>query len=420
MKKAIITFCATLFIASALFLISFSAFHAIKGNTLKVYPRFHKTVDSKKQLNLWGLISPVQIESQSIIKDVKFETETAVSYPVAPQFKMVNPTDTSVETAVANEIAKAIADSIEKPALNKFFDYDGTAEMVRNNAKPTTVQPAKQKINLSLIGTASPEAVKYGFMQSVQPGNCEVENAELAKERLDRTTAILLRKLHSYGIDTVKLSKKSLELQFPEPVVDSAVAVKQLQSMRFVQARVLVPMEQVLVTPVTVPVLLPVWLGLITLLISYLLGLRFKRSEKEEEKTESAPFDWMQLFKILGATLLVSIILTTFMMMFSYIAKYLVTIIVLLIAGITVYAIISMICTVSVTTLLDGAKNLISTILRWILRTICWIILASAIYASNAYEWWKAQTTCRKILLVHFLIDFIILVTWLLGWWHVY
>lgn len=419
MKKTIIVLCTALFFASALLLISFSAFHAIKGNHLEIYPRFYKTVDGKKQFNPWGLISPVQVESQSIIKDVRFETETAVSYPVAPQFKMVNPTDTSVETAVANEIAKAIADSIEKPVVKKFFDYDGTAEAVRSHAKPVTVQPVKQKIKLSLIGTASPEAVKYGFMQSVQPGNCEVENAELAKERLDRTTAILLRKLHSYGIDTVKLSKKSLELQFPKPVVDSAVAVKQLQNMRFVQARVLVPMEQVLVTPVTAPVLLPIWLGLITLLVSYLLGLRFKRSEKEEEKVESFPIDWMQLFKVLGATLLVSIILTVFMMVLPHIAKYLAIVIGVLIAGITVYAIISMIRTVSVAALWNGAKELVSLIFVWILRAISWIILASIIYVSNAYEWWKAQTTCRKVLLVHFFIDFIILVTWLLGWWHV-
>lgn len=418
MKKTIITFCTALFIASAAILISFSAYNAIKGNSLEMYPRFYKIVDGKKQFNPWSLISPVQLEAQSIQKDVKFETETAVPYPVAPKFQLVNPTDTSVETTVANQIAKAINDSIEKAVINNAFDYDGTAEMVRNYAKPTTVPTVKPKINLSLTGTASPEAVKYGFMQSVQPGNFEIENAELAKERLNRTTAILLRKLHEFGIDTVKLSKKSQEVQFTKPVTDSLIVVKQLQNMRYVQAHVIVPMERVVVTPVTAPILLPIWLGLITLLISFLSGLRFKRSEKKEE-TESAPFDWMLLFKILGTALLVSIMLIVFMMILPYIAKYLAIIIGLLIIGITLYAIISMIRAVSLTSLWEGAIALVSALLEWILRVICWIILASVIYASNAYEWWKAQTTCRKILLIHFLIDFIILITWLLGWWHI-
>lgn len=419
MKKTVLTACVAVFALSAISILLYCGSMEIAGAHTKAYFRFFKTDESgKKTFNPWALISPIQFESQMKNSDTA-EITTAVGYPLAPKFTCVSPTGIPEEVLIANQIAKQIADTIASVMVYTLFDYDNTSRAVRKNVNPNTPLVNPSRVIINLEGTASPEAAKYGFMNSVQPGNLEKENASLAKQRLDRTSSLLLQKLHTHGIDKVVLSKKSYEKQFSHPMNDSIEVVKKLDAMRYVSANVSISMERVDVSLITAPILLPIWLGLITLLISYLLGLRFKRSEKEEEKVESFPIDWMQLFKVLGATLLVSIILTVFMMMLPHIAKYLAIVIGVLIAGITVYAIISMIRTVSVAALWNGAKELVSLIFVWILRAISWIILVSIIYVSNAYEWWKAQTTCRKVLLVHFFIDFIILVTWLLGWWHV-
>ncbi len=416
MKKTILNFCTALFIASALILISFSAYNAIKGNSLEMYPRFYKIVDGKKQFNPWSLISPVQVENQKVIME-NSEFSKAIQYPVAPQFKCIAPNDTAAESYIASQIAKMIVDSVNSVKLRTTFDYDGSMAAVRNNAEPKTKAVETPTVYINLLGTASPEAVKYGFMNSIQPGVLEKENNKLAIDRVNRTDLLLSRNLDSHGITHKVITLDAKELQFSK-TVDSLTAVEKLPSMRYVSADVVIPMSKLEITPITAPILLPIWLGLITLLISFLSGLRFKRSEKKEE-VESTPFDWMLLFKILGTALLVSIMLIVFMMILPYIAKYLAIIIGLLIIAITLYAIIVMIRAVSLTSLWEGAITPVSALLEWILRVICWIILASVIYASNAYEWWKAQTTCRKLLLIHFLIDFIILITWLLGWWHI-
>jgi hypothetical protein len=420
MKKTIFNVCIAVFFSSVLFLISFSAYNAIKGNSLKMYLRFNK-VDTMGNVtfNPWSLISPFQIESQKIVKDVKFETEITVLYPVAPTFKMINPADTSAEITVANQIAKAIADSIKKVTINNFFNYDGTSKIVRDYINPVTIQTVKPKINLFLTGTASPEAKKYGFMQSIQPGNYEVENTDLAKQRLDRTATVLLRKLHSVGINTVKLYKKSVELQFSKSITDSIVAVKQLQNMRYVRAHVYIPMENVTITPVTAPIMLPIWIALITLLTSLFSRLRFKNSGNEEEKKQPKTFDWIQFFKNISATLLVLTILIAGIIILPYIAKYVLIFLGLFFVGVILFGIILMIRTLSIIGLWRGTVKFFSSILQYIKRGICWILLYSVIYISNIYEWWKVQTTCRKVLLVHFLVDVIILITWLLGWWHI-
>ena len=262
--KKIVTFTVAVLAGIFITSISFLFFVGIRAHqknvTVQLYNRFHKIVDHKKVFNWLGFISPTQLETQTMVYDTVFFTQK-VLYPLGPQFNLVSPSDSNAEAVVAQTIAQTIADTIHKIKFNLQWDYDGQALTVRDAAHPTTPKMQSPKIILSLVGTASPESQKDGFWKSIQPGQLEPENAALAKARLDRTAPLVLDNLHRLGVDSIRLDGlESAELQFSETdsPEDSLTAVAMLDSMRYVEAFVWIPVQRLEIKPATAPVGLPI------------------------------------------------------------------------------------------------------------------------------------------------------------------
>ena len=267
--KYTLAFAATVIVAGILFLTIFSGVRLYKGESLTAYNRFHKVENGKEKFNFLGLLSPLQVESQKQVNDTVHFMHTVV-YPLAPHFKVVAPDDTTVSEAfVANEIARVVMDTINKRKFNLAFDYDHQALAVRASQHIALRPLIEPYVRMSLHGTASPEAGKYGFYQSIKPGVIEHENEVLAAERVARTTELLVDDLIKLGITCVTVSKvTSEELQFSETdMVDSATAVGMLPGMRYVRATIDISMQHTEVTPVTVPIAFPLWLALLSLLL---------------------------------------------------------------------------------------------------------------------------------------------------------
>ena len=381
--------CAALFAIGALTLISFIAINVIKGNHIEVYTRFSKEVDGKKAFNLLGLLSPIQVESQHTITDTA-EIITAVGYPVAPKFQCVAPTGTPEEVNVAHQIAKQIEDTVNSISITSWLDYDATSSEVRNAANPNTITVAKPKIILHLEGTASPEAAKDGFMASVQPNVYEPENADLAKQRLDRTTHILLDRLHSKGIDTVHMSKKSYELQFSKSVTDSIWVISQLGKMRYVSAYVLIPMSKLEVSTITVPILLPFWLGLITWTLIFLAGLFKSKKKEEEEKSKSTNWSCKKFFQRLIAVLLWIAMIVACVYAIYLFWKIIVALLIIITLGLIIYGLYRFIRYTNWSEVWKSIKRFFRCVLHTIMVGICWAILFILITLVSILDWWRS------------------------------
>jgi hypothetical protein len=154
----------------------------MNGEKIAVYPRLQKEgADGKNHFNYWGLLSPLAVERQKTIYDtVRFSEK--VIYPVAPKFELVAPNDTKAEIFVANKISKVIADTIDKIKIRLKYDYDGQSLATRNAANPKTVKLQDPKVDLWLLGTASPESAK--FKTATKEINMLLENAKWSKDQL--------------------------------------------------------------------------------------------------------------------------------------------------------------------------------------------------------------------------------------------
>lgn len=259
-------------IASVLYLTGFAVTQQLKGEKVTAYHRLYKNVDGQKKFNYWGILSPIQVESQKLV-DTTIAFDFKVLYPIAPKFKIIAPGDT-VESWIAGQMANTIADSLQKITYNLMLDYDNQAMAVREVKEIKTLSVSQPHLYLSLHGTASPEAAKYGFRSSIKPGVLEPENAEVAQARVERTTPLLLENLKSRGLDSVTVtSVTSQEVQFSETdEVDSITAVMMLPDMRYVKVFGQAVLTQVQITPATAPIALP-----LQLLGLSLLGLLLMR-----------------------------------------------------------------------------------------------------------------------------------------------
>lgn len=264
-------FCVAVTAASILFLSSWSVYHSLEGNKINSYGRFFVT-DSLEEshFNFYGLLSPIQFESQKIIYDTINFTHTVV-YPLAPSFKLVNPVKgEDGEKIVAEKMTKVVSDTIDVIKKRAILDYDKTSLLVRKKINPDNIKLSEPKISLSLIGTASPESGKDGFIQSIMPGHIEKENLKLAEDRLNRTASILEK--NGFKVEV----KKFNEIQFPnkkvalEAVTNRAI----LDKMRYVKADVVIPVERLEITTITAPIVLPIWLLLFVFGLSFLRKLR--------------------------------------------------------------------------------------------------------------------------------------------------
>lgn len=399
--KTIFKMVVGLLIASILFIAGFSLIKMSQGDDIHFYDRFTKSEDGKSEKFNWmGILSPIASESQKVIHDtVKFTKR--VIYPIGPKFNVVAPANgDSAENVVAYEIAKVISDSINKIVLDLTFDYDGQSKAVRNAQNPQTLKLEKAKVFMSLFGTASPEAAKYGFEQSIQPGKLEAENAKLASQRLLRTDTLILKHLASFGIKNVKmteLNSEELQLKSKDEIGKVLSDHNELNKLRYVQADVMIATERLKVTPVTAPILLPVWLALLSLLVWSLLSLRFKKSKKVR------PTNWWD-FNLLG--LMILVLFFALMMLFPKWALICFLIAIFLYALYLIY---------KYTTLPKfNFRFSLRPIWNWLVGIWRWIRNLFSIFGL----WWSCRTTCQKILIIHFLLDIVAFVTWMMGLWH--
>lgn len=403
---------AVAFIAlSAVFQSFYALVHIVRGEKIEVYPRFlEKEAGGNTKFNFLGLLSPVATENQRVVSDTLKFTEKVV-YPVAPRFEIVAPKDSSAEYYVANKIADAIKDSIDKIRIRLGFDYDGQALQVRNAAEPSTVKIQQPKVELSMFGTASPEAIKFGMKKSLMPGNFEKENADLAKSRLERTGALLQRNLSQLKIDSVKvLSEKSLELQLKDSNEVNNVLKNPsiLDDMRYVEANVRIPYQRIEITPVTSPIILPLWLLALTWMALALNSLRRKRLG-----LNVGNFSWKWLRTVLTVLGIISAIVLGFVLI-GLIPERIIIWLMIAIALAIVITYIIIITRLILQTTKEDWMNLWRGILQFlrvlleffkmlfwgILFIIVAIIIAVGVLWDNLKSWWSKRCDCCKILMI--------------------
>ncbi len=381
MKKVILFSTIALLIASIVYFTIQTAVRASKGDHIAVYPRFMKVDENgNHSFNWWALLSPIQGEGQNVITDT-IQFGKTVIYPVAPHFDVVAPESDTAEAYVAQAIAQEIADTLKKISLDSSWDYDGQGSAVRRAAQPNTLSVEKPSVSLSLHGTASPEAVKYGFWQSIQPGVLEPENALLAQARLQRTTGLLVGDIHDLGVQQVSITDTSSEeLQFSETdMPDSSTAAAMLPSMRYVRANVTIPVQRLVVTPYESPIALPIWLGLLSLGLLWLLTRERKPEEKKEEVVEYVEVERPyipQQDEPKGCS--VGFLLIPFILLFRF----------------------------------------IWWLLRGIWRVVSWIVEQVV----RGCKWYLRRPTCCQVLIISLLLNLITVVVilgLLLGWWHI-
>lgn len=418
MKKLILWAILVLFVSSIAFHLSFYLSGKFHGEKVMHYHRFYSDDGQGEHFNWYGLLFPIQAESQKIIRDTVNFTHK-VQYPIGPHFNVVAPQNSS-EDVVAKEIAKVISDSISKIKMNLSMDYDGEAIAVRKAANPETPKLKDPTISLSLFGTASPEALKYGLEKSLQPDSIEKENVDLASHRLLRTDTLILKNLLSLGINNVKITDtKSEELQLNSvtDVKNVMMNLSVLDSMRYVKADVSITTERLVITPATAPIALPLWLGLFSLLVLGLVSLR--KAKKLDPPTELASAiapskspkeSWW------GVILLLLMILVALLALMLLFPKW---VIIAMLIAIFIYAIYLLKDSTAPKMPKFNFLEWLRNIWEWIrmVFAILWILIESLF--ENIFYWWVQRTTCQKILLIHFLIDIVIFIAWLTGIWTI-
>lgn len=300
-------------IASVLFLTFSAIIGAVKEGKVVAYNRLQRVSDTgKKEFNPWGLLSPVAVESQKIMNDtVRFSH--SVLYPIAPSFKLVAPKDNR-EAKVASEIAKAISKRLYAIQYRIGLDYDGQAIAVRKANNPNSLKISRPKIDIQTTGTASPESAKDGFAKSIEIGQFEPENVQLAKERLARTNTLLVQNTEKLDADVSLSSAKWEEIQLSsqkevEQVLKNPAL---LDAKRFVKADVMIITQRLVVTPVTSPFLLLLALAGLLYLLSLLRSSEKEEVEEEKEEEvftdrilleeESSSIDWLNVLFWIAVT----------------------------------------------------------------------------------------------------------------------
>lgn len=281
MKRLVVTFCVILAIGSAVLISGFAAYHSIVGDNVDTYFRFFKNEDGEKKFNWYGILFPVQTEYQKLSWDtISFSQK--VIYPYAPKFNLTEPDSKfEAEEFIADEMSRVINDSLSRREIKTLLDYDGASLGVRDYANPKINPVTPPTVHLKLYGTASPDARKYGLRESLEPGNIELENVLLAKDRLERTAGFLEQK----GFKAVVKDYTEVQLESPEDVSIAMENPAILDSMRYVIADVKIPIEKLEVTTITAPILLPLWFIFSLLGFGWLVNLKFPRRKVPRTKT---------------------------------------------------------------------------------------------------------------------------------------
>jgi hypothetical protein len=252
--KNLIIFCTASFTLLFGLLLTWNVYRSVEGDNIEVYKRFYTADSAGTHFNFWGILSPIQTETQRVTKtQIKFSVR--IPFPYGEGFKPKRPNGTP-EMEVAEKLDIIIRDTLGKMKLDLSFDYDGSSERVRNYSRPLMVKLNPAKVKISIHSTASPEAQKYGFENSIIPGKIERENVELAKGRGVSVSS----ELQKLGYETYSLSFEELQFKDTTEARKATSNQKIFDLMRFAQADVVAEAESLEVTPATIPILLPLWL----------------------------------------------------------------------------------------------------------------------------------------------------------------
>ena len=313
MKKFVVV-CLVISVISFLAQFGWTGYRSSQGDDTQSYGRFHAADSTKVSFNWWSLLSPMQSEAQRISGHDTVKFTHKVIYPYGEKFNLVEPeSGFTPEKMAADEITKVINDSISRIKVNHLLDYDETCGSVRQYSNPQMVTIQKPVASLNAFGTASPEAKKYGFKESIQIGHIEKENVLLAQARLNRTSKFL----EENGF--IIASKNSTEVQFTtkEEVDLALINPTILDSMRYVVVDVMIPIQKLEVTTMTLPIMLPLWLALSALGLSLLRligipnirGPRVKKPATTKPKARKRNWGWASIFSNIWDIILIFFLL---------------------------------------------------------------------------------------------------------------
>lgn len=210
----------------------FIRFTVVEGRKVTTYERFL----TSKGFNAWSLVSPLQSEGvKTYEKKIVFDKK--IIFPIAKKFTLTDSLakDSSAEYQVALAIKRSVNDSLKSLEVEHLFDFDGTSEAVRVYQHQGELLPTyTTNISVRLHGTASPEATKYGFEESIRPGQLEQENNFLAQERVQKTANFI----KSFGYKVDSISHEELQFATNKDLYKNLEAVTKdhsfLDSMRYV------------------------------------------------------------------------------------------------------------------------------------------------------------------------------------------
>ena len=399
--KKFLWFCVFVTLGFIMFMVFWSSYYYLaKNNEVRIYDRFH-TIDKmdNKNFNFWGIISPVQIERQEIVNDtVNFCNK--VIYPCAPNFKVTPPAG-NPEDFIANEITKSLSDTIAKIELKARLDYDKTSLSCRKSFCSSLRKINKPKIlELKLIGTASPEAVKYGYVNSITPYHYEKENIILAKERLNR----IQNNLEKRGI---KVDEKIVrEIQLTPSKFEKAKKHKEvLIYTRYVECRSKIVYQNIKIETMTLPILIPLWIyvGTVIFILTVLLIVIFSSfifSLKINRFNLLIKSLFFKIGKILIPLLIWIIgLLIILFLIICIIFNQLIFWLILIVLSILIIFLFFRRNLLSIILLIFNFFNYIFGLIQKKFRKY-WIIFRI---------WWRKKTKCQKILI--FILSYSVLVT---------
>jgi hypothetical protein len=369
-----------------------SIYRSNKGDTVKMYNRFH-TVDSNgTHFNWWSLVFPLQSEAQKLVKkEVSFKD--TVRYEIAHNYVDNRKLNEEVEKAVVDSIVDFLSDTKKRLIIDFWIDYDKTSKEVRDYQNPAMRDAIKPYGNVSYFGTASPDAASYGMRTSLEPGHLEKENDLLSWARLSRTQNGVDSNLRNRGVEITTLSRNAAEVQLASSEeADRAFSdLSILNELRYVAISGFMYLERLEITTMSLPVLLPLWIPLLYFLLSLFRKSREKSTAPSaaytQEDKQKEPRDWSWIWWTLGALALGSLI----WLLWDYLYDILIWLLWIL-AAIGSLALLNWL----------WRKLNFGSFFRWI------------------RNWWRGECDCCKFFIIATIVlTSFLLITHLLGLWYV-
>jgi|GEM_PF-3306863 len=184
-------------------------------SSLDIYHRFTKKDPKTGEVSfaLSSLIAPIGVgyESSEI---TKHSDQINVPFQLARQFgssELTNKEDIAkLEEYLRRELTQTIGVNLTQLDFSDVYGAQRERRGKSNLENENTTERIIKKITIK--GTASPEALKYGW-QSLVPGSLEIENERMSKKRVETIQPSVEKILAELGYDT---SKFEVDLVFEE------------------------------------------------------------------------------------------------------------------------------------------------------------------------------------------------------------